>query len=102
MTHIAIQEALDGRNVIWMEPVSGRAVQRPVRRPAPRNTLTENVVMSNNIDGKVVVITGSGLGEATARHLAAEVPPVVLGARRTERMQALTEEVTAKVARPFF
>ncbi len=22
MTHIAIQEALDGRNVIWMEPVS--------------------------------------------------------------------------------
>ncbi|HEY2683207.1 MAG TPA: hypothetical protein VGI93_06855 [Steroidobacteraceae bacterium] len=22
MTHIAIQEALDGRNVIWMEPVT--------------------------------------------------------------------------------
>jgi NAD(P)-dependent dehydrogenase (short-subunit alcohol dehydrogenase family) len=30
--------------------------------------------MSNNIEGKVVVITGarSGLGEATARHLSAQ------------------------------
>ncbi len=60
--------------------------------------------MSNNIDGKVVVITGgsSGLGEATARHLAAEGAAVVLGARRTERMQALTEEVTAKGGKAIF
>lgn len=31
-------------------------------------------MMNNNIQGKVVVITGasSGLGEATARHLSAE------------------------------
>ena len=50
--------------------------------------------MSNNIAGKVVVITGasSGLGEATARHLAANGATVVLGARRVERIQALTEE----------
>ena len=51
--------------------------------------------MSNNIAGKVVVVTGasSGLGEATARHLAANGAIVVLGARRVERIQALTEDL---------
>lgn len=54
--------------------------------------------MSNNIEGKVVVITGasSGLGEATARHLAANGATVVLGARRVDRIQALTQELEAK------
>ena len=49
--------------------------------------------MSSNIEGKVVVITGasSGLGEATARHLAGEGAKLVLGARRLDRLQALTE-----------
>jgi NADP-dependent 3-hydroxy acid dehydrogenase YdfG len=39
--------------------------------------------MSNNIAGKIVVITGasSGLGEAAARHLSAQGATVVLGAR---------------------
>ena len=52
--------------------------------------------MSENVSGKVVVITGasSGLGEATARTLAAEGATVVLGARRTDRIEALAEELT--------
>jgi NADP-dependent 3-hydroxy acid dehydrogenase YdfG len=53
--------------------------------------------MSNNIAGKVVVITGasSGMGEAAARHLAAQGAAVVLGARRIERLEALVGEITA-------
>ena len=53
--------------------------------------------MSNNIEGKVVVITGasSGLGEATARHLSAQGASVVLGARRVDRIQSLAVELIA-------
>lgn len=52
--------------------------------------------MSNNIEGKVVVITGasSGLGEATARRLSAEGATIVLGARRQDRIKALAEALT--------
>ena len=54
--------------------------------------------MSNNINGKVVVITGasSGLGEATARHLSAQGATVVLGARRADRIKSLADELIAK------
>ncbi|ESW92859.1 SDR family oxidoreductase [Mesorhizobium sp. C280B] len=53
--------------------------------------------MSEGIENKVVVITGasSGLGEATARHHAARGASVVLGARRSHRIDALVQELTA-------
>ena len=51
--------------------------------------------LSENISGKVVVITGasSGLGESTARLLAAKGANVVLGARREESLNKIAEEI---------
>jgi NADP-dependent 3-hydroxy acid dehydrogenase YdfG len=50
-----------------------------------------------NVANKVVVITGgsSGIGEATARHLAANGAKVVIGARRLDRITALAQEIVA-------
>jgi NADP-dependent 3-hydroxy acid dehydrogenase YdfG len=54
--------------------------------------------MGNNIEGRVVVITGasSGLGEAAARHLSALGASLVLGARRVDRLQSLASELTTR------
>ena len=51
--------------------------------------------MTQGIKDKVIVITGarSGLGEATARHLAKHGAKLVLGARRVERLEALAGEL---------
>jgi NADP-dependent 3-hydroxy acid dehydrogenase YdfG len=52
----------------------------------------------SNIAGKVVVITGasSGIGEATARLLAQSGARVVLGARRTDKLEALTSKIRSE------
>ncbi|GGN13818.1 oxidoreductase [Dyadobacter beijingensis] len=54
--------------------------------------------MSNNIEGKVVVITGasSGLGEATARHLAEKGALMVLGARRITLLEEIVGDIVSK------
>jgi NADP-dependent 3-hydroxy acid dehydrogenase YdfG len=51
--------------------------------------------MANNIQGKVIVVTGasSGLGEAAAKHLAKQGGTIVLGARRVDRIQSLADEI---------
>lgn len=50
------------------------------------------------INQKVVIITGasSGIGETTARILAAQGAKVVLGARRTERLETLAADIRAQ------
>jgi NADP-dependent 3-hydroxy acid dehydrogenase YdfG len=52
----------------------------------------------SNIRGKVVLITGasSGIGEAAARLIAARGALVLVGARRTERLQRLVADIQAQ------
>jgi NADP-dependent 3-hydroxy acid dehydrogenase YdfG len=48
-----------------------------------------------NVENKVIVITGasSGIGEATAKLLAKHGARVVLGARRSDRLEAIAKEI---------
>ena len=60
--------------------------------------------MSNNIEGKVVVITGasSGLGEATARLLSAEGASVVLGAVGRIGLGCFSQTIASKLVTALF
>jgi NADP-dependent 3-hydroxy acid dehydrogenase YdfG len=51
--------------------------------------------VQDNIKGKVAIVTGasSGIGESTARHLAARGAKVVLAARRTDRLDKVVAEI---------
>lgn len=51
--------------------------------------------MANSLDGTVALITGasSGIGEATARSLAAQGAKVAVAARRLERLERLAGEI---------
>jgi NADP-dependent 3-hydroxy acid dehydrogenase YdfG len=49
----------------------------------------------HKLDGQVIAITGasSGIGEATARELATRGARIVIGARRTDRLERLAAEL---------
>src|SRR6188472_4002850 len=51
--------------------------------------------MANSLDGTVALVTGasSGIGEATARALAAQGAKVAVAARRLERLERLASEI---------
>jgi NADP-dependent 3-hydroxy acid dehydrogenase YdfG len=54
-----------------------------------------------DLDGRTALVTGasSGIGEATAAALAAQGASIAIGARRTDRLQALEQRLTKDGAR---
>ena len=81
MTHIAIQEKLDGKPVDWLEHVTAEQYRRTLRRKLNRTHMA------------TVLVTGStdGLGRAAARKLIEEGHQVILHARSHERMSVLDD-----------
>jgi NADP-dependent 3-hydroxy acid dehydrogenase YdfG len=75
------------------------------RQPHPRRDGTKGIEMntrtptlSDDVHNKVVIVTGasSGIGEATALHLAERGARVVLAARRTDRLDKLVAHIRSE------
>jgi NADP-dependent 3-hydroxy acid dehydrogenase YdfG len=65
----------------------------------PRNRLWRLEINGRKtLMDKVILITGasSGIGAGIARELGAAGPKLMLGARRTDRLEALAEEIRSK------
>src|SRR5690606_16420578 len=74
-------------------PSIGCADAVPTGPPSPRQRGNP----MDNINDRIVLVTGasSGIGETTARLLAARGATVVLGARRIDRLEALVSQIAA-------
>ncbi|MGV9409292.1 SDR family NAD(P)-dependent oxidoreductase [Nocardia sp. NPDC003693] len=71
-----------GRGIAWL--IGPRGLKNPDR-------------LRREVDGKIAVVTGAsyGLGEATARMLAAAGATVVLGARSADQLELIVAEIKA-------
>ncbi len=85
MTHIAIQEKLDGKPVDWLEHVTPEQYRRTVRRKLACDRSMARIFITGSTDG---------LGRAAAQALIQESHQVVLHARSPERAAALDDLAT--------